>query len=580
MATQSSSTFIDVGFKNTPTIVEVLETTRNKNVWCNSNLVKLLDGTIKAHCKHCDKFLKHESNSTLKMHIKKYCEGLKSVPKAVPQAKEPCEAKRKQKRTGKQPVVDLDEDDEDDEMASRRSITRWNNNEEILLAESWIEHSQDANIEKDQHEDIDWNLIMSDFNSRTTAPPHNLQELFGPDPRERPASKQRAKKKQKSIEMTSAGGSTGGSQSESVSSLVSQDYRRKCDAAEKAYEAKREKELAIMQCKELEFLMIDPSLSQDQANELERIVSRDEIRMAVWNCGNNKSPRPDGYNFEFFKKYWGFIGPDFCEAVEHFFVHGAFSKGCNSSFIALIPKVMDAKLVTDFRPISIIGCVYKVVTKIMASRLALVISNIVSNTQVVEVGIFKGIRLNSSLSLSRLFYADDALIIGVGVLRSDIETATSSIGCFIMGNQFRYLGVMVGGNMSRHKAWADVVFKLRSRLSKWKAKTLSIGGRLTLLKSVLGGLGVSSFFALNRALLLKWVWSAIWLKPSCVAFVGGGIWIGRFGLPFLFGIRGSRISSSLLTTRGFWKVYFMLLGGPYGFFGTDFFLTINFLRVR
>nr|GEX82210.1 hypothetical protein [Tanacetum cinerariifolium] len=70
-------------------------------------------------------------------------------------------------------------------------------------------------------------------------------------------------KKQKSVETTSAerstGGSTGGSQSESVSSLVSRDYRRKCDAAEKAYEAKRDKELAIMQCKELKFLMIDPS---------------------------------------------------------------------------------------------------------------------------------------------------------------------------------------------------------------------------------------------------------------------------------------------------------------------------------
>ncbi|GKF02623.1 hypothetical protein Tco_0029546, partial [Tanacetum coccineum] len=51
-------------------------------------------------------------------------------------------------KDGKQPVVDLDEDDDDDEMASRRSITRWNNNEEILLAEAWIEHSQDANIGK------------------------------------------------------------------------------------------------------------------------------------------------------------------------------------------------------------------------------------------------------------------------------------------------------------------------------------------------------------------------------------------------------------------------------------------------
>nr|GEY64182.1 glutathione S-transferase T3-like [Tanacetum cinerariifolium] len=134
-------------------------------------------------------------------------------------------------------------------MESRRSITRWNNNEEILLAESWIELSQDVNIRKDQHDDIYWNLILSDFNSRTTAPPRtknlvmgkwtrmhdNLQELFGPDPRERPAGKQRAPEKQK------------------------WDYRRKCDAAEKVYGAKREKELAIMQCKELEFLMINIS---------------------------------------------------------------------------------------------------------------------------------------------------------------------------------------------------------------------------------------------------------------------------------------------------------------------------------
>ncbi|GKC45358.1 hypothetical protein Tco_1063080 [Tanacetum coccineum] len=163
---------------------------------------------------------------------------------------------------GNNPVVDLDEGDDDD-MAAKRAITRWNRNEAILLAETWTEHSQDANMGKDQQDDVYWNLIMEDFNSRTTAPPHNLQELFGPDPKERPAGKQRAPKKQKSVDTSSAegstGGSTGGSQSEFVSSLVSQDYRRKCDAAERAYEAKREKELAMMQCRELEFLKLDPS---------------------------------------------------------------------------------------------------------------------------------------------------------------------------------------------------------------------------------------------------------------------------------------------------------------------------------
>ncbi|GJV91486.1 RNA-directed DNA polymerase, eukaryota [Tanacetum coccineum] len=310
---------------------------------------------------------------------------------------------------------------------------------------------------------------------------------------------------------------------------------------------------------------------QDQVVDLEREVSRDEIRLPFWNCGDNKSPGPDGYTFEFFKKYWGIVGNDFCEAVEHFFVNGAFSKGCNSSFIALIPKVMDAKLVSDFRPISLIGCIYKVVTKILASRLAMVISNIVSNTQsafvserqildgpfiinellhwckrknkrmmffkvdfakaydsvrwdylidVLEAfgfgmrwcqwirglccfakasvlvngspsrefqfqcGLKQGdplapllfILVMESLHLAFSRVVEAGIFKGVGVSRLDIETAATSIGCSIMDNQFRYLGVMVGSNMSRHKAWVDVVLKLRSRLSKWKAKTLSIGG--------------------------------------------------------------------------------------------------------
>nr|GEY08285.1 RNA-directed DNA polymerase, eukaryota, reverse transcriptase zinc-binding domain protein [Tanacetum cinerariifolium] len=90
---------------------------------------------------------------------------------------------------------------------------------------------------------------------------------------------------------------------------------------------------------------------------------------------------PDGFNFEFFKKYWDVVGPDFCEAIEYFFTSGGFSKGCNSSFVTLIPKIIDAKFVNDFRPISLIGCVYKVVTKVLANRLVSVIEDLVSDTQ-------------------------------------------------------------------------------------------------------------------------------------------------------------------------------------------------------
>nr|GFB30393.1 RNA-directed DNA polymerase, eukaryota [Tanacetum cinerariifolium] len=92
----------------------------------------------------------------------------------------------------------------------------------------------------------------------------------------------------------------------------------------------------------------DKILFKDQADDLERGVSRDEIKRAVWNCGDNKSSGLDGFNFEFFKKYWDVLGSDFCEANEHFFTSGGFSKGCKSSLLTLIPKIIDAKFVNDF----------------------------------------------------------------------------------------------------------------------------------------------------------------------------------------------------------------------------------------
>ncbi|GJT05893.1 hypothetical protein Tco_0840355 [Tanacetum coccineum] len=88
------------------------------------------------------------------------------------------------------------------------------------------------------------------------------------------------------------------------------------------------------------------------------------------------------------------------------------------------------------------------------------------------INILKCFHLASGLQIN----IHKSQILGVGVPRSRVENMASSLGCTIMENKFRYLGVMVGAGMTRHKAWDDVILKLQSRLSKWKAKTLSIGG--------------------------------------------------------------------------------------------------------
>nr|GEW42763.1 RNA-directed DNA polymerase, eukaryota, reverse transcriptase zinc-binding domain protein [Tanacetum cinerariifolium] len=382
---------------------------------------------------------------------------------------------------------------------------------------------------------------------------------------------------------------------------------------------------------------------------------------------------------------------DVVKAVKWFFLHERIPSGGNSSIITLIPKVANANMVKDFRPISLIGSVYKIVAKILANRLVLMLGDLVSDTQsaflkerqifdgpfilnevirwckkkkkqsmifkvdfekaydsvrwdfvdailkkfgsgdkwcrwihsclqssrvmeslhlsfqrVVDVGLFSGIKLDSLMSVSHLFYADDAIfmgqwnqpnidtivrvlkvfhsasglrinmkkskLMGITVDASRVEQAIRQISCMALKMPFKYLGSVVRDRMSRVKSWNDVIDTLVTRLSRWKLKPISIGGRLTFFKSVLGstlifhmsiykvpmavlrimegirarffngadnkvqksswvswnqvmaskdagGLGVAILFALNKGLMFKWVWRFITKKNSLWAKV-------------------------------------------------------------
>lgn len=60
---------------------------------------------------------------------------------------------------------------------------------------------------------------------------------------------------------------------------------------------------------------------------------------------------------------------DFKKILDEFWVHGVCPKGSNSSIIALVPKVESLQCLNEFRPITLVGCIYKVVAKILANRL-------------------------------------------------------------------------------------------------------------------------------------------------------------------------------------------------------------------
>jgi len=124
-----------------------------------------------------------------------------------------------------------------------------------------------------------------------------------------------------------------------------------------------------------------PCISIEQASALTVSVSQAEIKAALFGIGNDKSPGPDGFSSVFFKKSWSIIRDDFCSAIQEFFVSGKLLKQLNHSVIALIPKAAHASSVSDFRPISCCNVIYKVISKIIASRLAMTLDSIIDQAQ-------------------------------------------------------------------------------------------------------------------------------------------------------------------------------------------------------
>ncbi|KAI3507508.1 hypothetical protein L1887_22495 [Cichorium endivia] len=390
--------------------------------------------------------------------------------------------------------------------------------------------------------------------------------------------------------------------------------------------------------------------SNEDRDNIDRPFTLEEIKRAIDRCGNDKAPGPDGFSFKFIKRFWDLIKDDILACVKHFEGNGLFSSGCNSSFIALIPKNKDPLVLKDFRPVNLVGCLYKIVSKIISFRLKSVIGKVVSHEQSAyiegrnitdgplilnelitwakktkkkmmvfkvdfdkafdslnwgfldsvmeqmnfsarwrrwihgclssgkasvllngspteEFQIKRGVRqgdpmasflfvlameglsvsikeacnqfLYNGISLpnygpciTHLMYADDVTFIGewsesnllnlnrvlrcfyiasglkvnllksrlfgVGVEEFDLIRFANILSCEPAVFPCYFLGLPIGVNMKLSRNWNVVIEKFKSKLSKWKSKMMSFGGRLTLVNSVLSSLPLY-YFSLFKA---------------------------------------------------------------------------------
>nr|GEW21976.1 RNA-directed DNA polymerase, eukaryota, reverse transcriptase zinc-binding domain protein [Tanacetum cinerariifolium] len=246
-------------------------------------------------------------------------------------------------------------------------------------------------------------------------------------------------------------------------------------------------------------------LKVDQVEELENSISYDEIKKAVWECAKILANRLSLVILDLINEVQTAFAPN-RQILDGHFILNELTSWCKDKKVNAMIFNVDFEKAFD-------------------------------SIRVMEAGLFKGI----------------------GVSKAETDLAASIVVCSTFSLHFHYLGVKIRASMSRIISWKEVTDKISSRLSKWKIKTLFSGGRLTLLKYVLtalslyymsnykapaavlkdlesirrdffcgadkvdrkmvwvrwekvlasknnGGLGVSSLYATNRALLFKWIW--------------------------------------------------------------------------
>lgn len=127
--------------------------------------------------------------------------------------------------------------------------------------------------------------------------------------------------------------------------------------------------------------LVESRLDTVDGESLTRRFSEEEVRAAVWDSETSKSPGPDGFGMDFFKECWDIIKYDLMRVFVDFHANGKLTKGCNSSFIALIPKKKGVCHLNHFRPISLIGSLYKILATVLAKRMKSVMGKLIGETQ-------------------------------------------------------------------------------------------------------------------------------------------------------------------------------------------------------
>lgn len=168
-----------------------------------------------------------------------------------------------------------------------------------------------------------------------------------------------------------------------------------------------------------------------------------------------------------------------------------------------------------------------------------------------------GFELCSSLSVN----LSKSRILSFNVDSEFLNAASDYLACDVSPFPFQFLGIKIGCNPRRKSSWSLFISKLRNHLSSWKGKHLSLGGKVTLLNSVLNSIPLFtfSFYKLPKKVIQeiikiqrKFLWNSQenlrrinWVAWSsiCMSKVGGGL-----------GVKNCDMFNMTLMNKWGWKI--------------------------
>ncbi|KAM6563648.1 hypothetical protein CsatB_023646 [Cannabis sativa] len=125
-------------------------------------------------------------------------------------------------------------------------------------------------------------------------------------------------------------------------------------------------------------MKLGPLVSKSQAEFLMKEFFKEDVKKVVFSIPVVKASGPDGFTSCFFQDNWDLIGDDILEAILSFLHSGQILKEINTTVLTLIPKCKCPNSVSDFRPIACCNVIYKVATKLICSRLKVILPELIA----------------------------------------------------------------------------------------------------------------------------------------------------------------------------------------------------------